>query len=234
MEFKPAYNISQSKKFNSSIEANSESIKGILGQILTKATNQFVNKSNPDLLGNRVYLSIGDQDLVRNQFQQNEGSISSFICRSYFTHSSTPSSDLERLYHSLSRSGSIIIQEINFSEINCFPFNFAIGRFKQLYKDICTVSGFNQSIGTSLSIRLIEAGFEDVKKSYHPPTFLTFRQRKLVSLLFEFVSNGALSHNLIIEEEKIALAAEISNYLKDEKNMISLPGVYQIKSMKMT
>ena len=232
MEFKQVYNNYESKNLNISNEVSEDSIKGILGQILSKATDQLVKRTESTLSEDSIYLSIGNQDLVNHLLPQDEGSIYSFICRSYFTHTSSPCLDLERLFLSLSHSGYIIIQEINFSEINCFPFNFAIGRFKQLYKDFCAVSGFNHNIGVSLCVRLIEAGFVDIEKSYLPPIFLNLYQRKLVNLLFDYVSQGALANNLIIEEEKIALAAEISNYLKDKKNMISLPGVYQIKASK--
>jgi len=117
--------------------------------------------------------------------------------------------------------------------VNCFPFNYAIGRLKQLYADVRCSSGFNHRIETSLIKRSVESGFESIEKSFIPPFFLTLKQRRLIELLFRYAAHHAIAYKLITKEEEIALAAELTNYLSDKKNMISLPGILQFKATKM-
>jgi len=189
-----------------------------------KTENVFVMMPYNRFEDLKVYLNnIADTDLTPDKI----------IFRNYFSNCSTVVDDLKKLKSLLVHSCDIYIQEVDFCQITCFPFNFAMARSLNLFKELNLVENSNSSIGSSLFSLLTQSGFKIVESNYLTPYFLDDHQRNSLAILFDQKLNHVKLNKLIVEPEKIALSAEISSYLSNMHNLVSLPRTIQIKSKNL-
>jgi len=193
----------------------------ISDHVKLKTENVFVMMPFNRFEDLKVYLNhIDDSDLAPDKI----------IFRNYFSSCNTLDDDLKKLKSTLVHSCEIYIQEVDFCQITCFPFNFAMARSIKLFKELNLVQDSNSSIGSSLSSLLTQSGFRVVESNYLSPFFLDEHQRKSLAILFDQKLEHVKLSKLIVGPEKIALSAEIKNYLSNMLNLVSLPRTIQIKS----
>ena len=87
---------------------------------------------------------------------------------------------LTKAFKMLKSNGMLLLEEIDFSNFQCFPYCFAFDRFVELNTELFERKGFDHNIGSKLIFLLKKAGF---KTSGYNKRLLPFSTKKAETLL---------------------------------------------------
>ena len=131
---------------------------------------------------------------------------------------------LRQIINSLKTGGIAMVEDLDFSQLHCFPNSFAFDRFVELYIAMKERYGTDANIGNQLSNLFRQAGFSNIQVQLARPTFLTGESKKIASLTLESIAANLLEEKLTTSTELQALLFEIKAFEAQAQSMISLPG----------
>ena len=153
--------------------------------------------------------------------------------RHFFHQLKDPLSMLQKVFNSLKPGGLAMIEELDFSKIQCFPNSYAFDRFVELYIEVVKRQGADPNIGKRLYPLYQQASFKNCQVQLVRPKFLTGKNKRITSLTLESISTILEKENLASQVELQALLSEIKSFEAQENTMITLPGIYQVSGYRM-
>lgn len=139
---------------------------------------------------------------------------------------------LTQLFKALKSGGFIMLEEMDFSDFQCFPYCFAFDRSWELVSAIHCRRGFDPHIGSKLTFLLQQAGFQNIQVQQIAPSFLKENEKSIASITLESIASDLLELQLISSTELQALLFELKAFEKMEDTLISLPGIFQVTGYK--
>lgn len=188
------------------------------------------NLNNLEIARQRVKGKEGDRLAFHSMHKLSSAELPQFdIVFGQFLLSTHPESHslLIKCKEYLKTGGSLIMQEMNFSQFHCYPTSFAFGQFKELYKSSMKLQGLDPAIGSQMSSLLVALDFVITKAEVIPPIFLAPHHKHLVSVCLESMGQNILNQKLSIPAELHALVCELQNFEQKSNTMIGLPAIYQ-------
>ena len=146
----------------------------------------------------------------------------------FFNRVSNPAYALRQVYNSLTPGGFAMVEDLDFTQFQCFPNCYAFDQFIDFYTTIKKMQGTDANIGKRLGQLFSQAGFEKVQERMVPPKFLKNSNKHIASLTLESIRPLLLKEKLTTPTELMALIFELQEFENQKSTMISLPGVYQV------
>ena len=140
---------------------------------------------------------------------------------------------LTKAFEMLKSGGMILMEELDLSGFQCFPYCFAFDRFVELYNELSIKKGFDPNIGSKLMFLLQKSGFNNIRVQQTAPSFFGKNEKKIASVTLESIAPELLEEQLISPSELQALLYELKTFENKENTLISLPGVYQVTGFKI-
>lgn len=167
-------------------------------------------------------------------FQQRKVKKFHFIyCRFLFSQSADPLADIQYLYQLLKPGGILLLEDMDISQMNCFPNSSAMLKFKTLlkglYKSRSLLGNFDQSIPEKLR----KGQFYNIQHQLMIPHFLNGPTKKIASLTLENQADALQQEGLITLSELQKLQMELLAFENLEQSVISLPCIYQAKAFRL-
>ena len=147
--------------------------------------------------------------------------------RNFFNQLRHPLAMLKQIYNSLTPQGLAMIEDLDFSKLQCFPNSFAFSHFVELFTTVKKQQGVDANIGNKLSSLFQQANFSNIQVQLVSPSFLTGESKKMASLTLESIAPLLLDEILITPTELQALLIELKAFEENPHTMITLPGIYQ-------
>ena len=203
------------------------------------------NGSMTGLDSNSVFIKIAQEKATQLAFQNVCFHLQHFIDWSAdekfdFTHSrfllsqnTDAAALLAKTFQTLKSGGMLLLEEMDLSNFQCFPYCFAFDRFVELYNELSIKKGYDPNIGSKLIFLLQKTGFENIRVQQTAPSFFGKNEKKIASVTLESISAELLEKQLISHSELQALLYELKAFESKENTLISHPGVYQVTGYKI-
>ena len=146
----------------------------------------------------------------------------------FFNRISEPAAIFKQIHNSLSAGGFAMVEDLDFTQFQCFPNCYAFDRFIDLYTEIKKNQGTDANIGNRIGQLFKQAGFQKIQARMIPPKFLKGTTKHIASLTLESITPLLLEENLTTPTELMALIFELQDFEKQKNTMITLPGIYQV------
>jgi SAM-dependent methyltransferase len=147
--------------------------------------------------------------------------------RFLLTHLPDPSAALAKMHRALRPGGLLVIEDVDFDGHFSHPECDAFRHYVRLYSDVARRRGADANIGRRLPELLSDAGFERVQMSIAQPAG-THGEVKLISpLTMEFIAESILAEGLADRREIDRIIAELYEFARDPRTLMSLPRIVQ-------
>jgi len=193
---------------------------------------------------NPVNIKIAEEKAVQNELSQidyrhqnssewSEEQVFDFVYSSLlFNQSINLSNILKQVHNSLKPGGMVMVEDLDFSQFNCFPSCYAFDRFMELNSIIEKRQVTDNNIGKQLLSVFQNAGFKNIQIQQTRPCFLADKNKRIASLTLEYIAPIIIDKKLSTPAEVQALIFELKNFEEEENSMISMPGIYQVIGYK--
>ncbi|MCG8329756.1 MAG: hypothetical protein MI974_18820 [Chitinophagales bacterium] len=145
----------------------------------------------------------------------------------FFGEFGKPITLFTQIYNSLKPGGFAIIEELDYSQFQCFPQNMAFERFVELLCKCKNQQATNVNTGKHTYTLFQQAGFQKCQAQLHKPIFLTGKDKSIAALALESIASQVLQQHLATPTELHRLLSELRAFEKQKNTSITLPGVYQ-------
>ena len=146
----------------------------------------------------------------------------------FFNRVSNPLAVFKQVFDSLSSGGFAMVEDLDFTQFQCFPSCYAFDQFVDFYTTIKKLQGTDANIGSRLGKLFTQVGFQKVQARMIRPSFLKSSNKHIASLTLESISPLLLKENLTTTTELMALIFELRHFENQKHTMITMPGVYQV------
>lgn len=143
-----------------------------------------------------------------------------------------PNKVLEMIFKYLVPGGIFIIEEMDFTNHYCFPNCYAFDRYFELIIELKKRKLQDAQIGSKVASIMKNIGFQNIQAQVVSPSFLKSKNKTIVSLSLENISESLLKEKLISPSELQALLFEIKDFESRSDTLITLPSIYQIWGYK--
>ncbi len=165
-------------------------------------------------------------DIERNL--PNHGTFDLVYCRFFLSHQKHPDQILERLRPLLKKGGVMAIEDVDFDGHFCFPDNWAINRYVELYMQSARSKGANPLIGALLPDMVEKAGYSDVHMKIALPAYRHGQGKRMALLTMQAIAQSAISLGLCNEDEANKVIRELEEFTEAHGSIMSLPRIFQI------
>jgi 2-polyprenyl-3-methyl-5-hydroxy-6-metoxy-1,4-benzoquinol methylase len=140
---------------------------------------------------------------------------------------------IARLCQALRPSGTLLLEDIDFSGCFCYPANAAYSRYCELYVQVIARRGGDANVGAKLYGLCLDAGLEDVHAALVQPTHCVCVPEKALSLSTMInIADSVLAEGLASEEEVRATIAELTAFTEDPRTTVACPRIFQVRARK--
>ena len=139
---------------------------------------------------------------------------------------------LQKIYQSLKKGASLIIEGMNLAGYAAYPYNHAFGRSVEILNQLYMTHASDQNVKDQLLAMFQHHGFREIKIDFIPPAFIDGTYKMIISLTLEAAMEEIIHLKLSSTTELNALLLELRLFEKQEDTLISTPGVYQILAKK--
>ena len=137
---------------------------------------------------------------------------------------------IARLRDALRPSGTLLLEDIDFSGAFCYPANPAYARYCELYVQVIERRGGDANVGAKLYGLCLDAGFEDVQAGVVQPTHCACTPEKTLSLSTMInIADAVLAEGLASEEEVRETIAELTAFTEDPRTTVACPRIFQVR-----
>jgi 2-polyprenyl-3-methyl-5-hydroxy-6-metoxy-1,4-benzoquinol methylase len=140
---------------------------------------------------------------------------------------------IARLRDSLRPSGTLMLEDIDFSGCFCYPANPAYSRYCELYEQVIERRGGDANVGAKLYQLCLDAGLEDVYAGMVQPTHCGSPPEKALSLSTMInIADAVLAEGLASRGEVRDTIARLTTFTEDPRSMIACPRIFQVRGRK--
>ncbi|HEX2219396.1 MAG TPA: methyltransferase domain-containing protein [Gemmatimonadales bacterium] len=140
---------------------------------------------------------------------------------------------IAQLRDALRPSGTLVLEDIDFSGAFCYPANAAYSRYCELYVQVIARRGGDANVGAKLYQLCLDAGLEDVHVGMVQPMHCRCTPEKSLSLSTMInIADAVLAEGLAGEEEVRETIAELRAFTEDPRSTIACPRIFQVRGRK--
>ena len=149
------------------------------------------------------------------------------------SHLAEPAAFIARLRDALRPSGTLVLEDIDFSGCFCHPANRAYARYCELYVEVIARRGGDANVGAKLYGLCLDAGLEDVYAGMVQPTHCGSAAEKALSLSTMInIADAVVAEGLASEEEVRETIAELSAFTEDPRSIVACPRIFQVRGRR--
>lgn len=149
------------------------------------------------------------------------------FARFLLTHLSEPGDLVARMVRAVRAGGRVILEDIDYSGIVCYPPNSAIQRHIELYRELVRRRGGDADIGPRLPSLIGAAGVEGVHVRVVQPCFLEGQGKFIYSITTESIAEALEAERLVDATEVAELIAELNAFAADSTTLLTFPRIVQ-------
>ncbi len=140
---------------------------------------------------------------------------------------------IARLRDALRPSGTLMLEDIDFTGCFCYPANAAYSRYCELYVQVIARRGGDANVGAKLYQLCLDAGLQDVQAGVVQPTHCGSTPEKALSLSTMInIADAVVAEGLAGEEEVRDTIAELTAFTEDPRSTIACPRIFQVRARK--
>jgi SAM-dependent methyltransferase len=147
--------------------------------------------------------------------------------RCLLSHLAARADVLSRMIRAVRRSGTVVIEDVDFSGAYCHPACPAFDRYCDLYRAVATARGGDPLLGRALPSMLVRAGLADVEALAVQPAFVTGDGKTMPHLTLEHLRESIVAASLATSAEIDLLAAELRAFEALPDSLVAMPRVVQ-------
>jgi ubiquinone/menaquinone biosynthesis C-methylase UbiE len=137
---------------------------------------------------------------------------------------------IARLRGALRPSGTLLLEDIDFTGAFCHPANAAYARYCELSVQVVACRGGDANIGAKLYQMCLDAGLHDVHGSMVQPTHCGSAPEKSLSLSTMInIADAVLTEGLAGEDEVRRTIAELTAFTEDPRSTVACPRIFQVR-----
>ncbi len=141
---------------------------------------------------------------------------------------------IARLRDALRPSGTLVLEDIDFSGAFCYPSNAAYSRYCELYIQVIARRGGDATAGAKLHQLCLGAGLEDVHLGLIQPTHCLCTPEKSLSLSTMInIADAVLADGLASEDEVRETIAELTAFTQDPRTTVACPRIFQVRGRRV-
>jgi len=149
------------------------------------------------------------------------------------SHLAERSGFIARLREALRPSGTLMLEDIDFSGAFCYPANAAYSRYCELYVQVIARRGGDANVGGNLYQLCLDASLEDVHGGMVQPTHCGPTPEKGLSLSTMInIADAVLAEGLASGDEVRYTIAELTAFTEDPRSTIACPRIFQVRGHK--
>lgn len=149
------------------------------------------------------------------------------------SHLAERSAFIARLREALRPSGTLLLEDIDFTGAFCYPANAAYSRYCELYVQVIARRGGDANVGAKLYHLCLDAGLEDVDAGVVQPTHCGSTPPKGLNLSTMInIADAVLAEGLASEDEVRDTIAELTAFTEDPRTTIGCPRIFQVRGRK--
>jgi ubiquinone/menaquinone biosynthesis C-methylase UbiE len=138
-----------------------------------------------------------------------------------------------RLCEALRPSGTLMLEDIDFTGAFCYPANAAFSRYCELYVQVIARRGGDANVGAKLYELCLDAGLEDVQAGLIQPTHSGCGPEKGLSLSTMInIADAVVAEGLAGEDEVRETIAELTAFTEDPRSTVACPRIFQVRGRK--
>ena len=140
---------------------------------------------------------------------------------------------IARLRDALRPSGTLVLEDIDFTGCFCYPANAAYSRYCELYAQVIARRGGDANVGAKLHQLCLDAGLDDVHVGVVQPTHCRCTPEKSLSLSTMInIADAVLAEGLAGEAEVRETIAELTAFTEDPRTTVACPRIFQVRGRK--
>lgn len=148
--------------------------------------------------------------------------------RYLLTHLADPASALKRMARAARPGGTIAVEDIDFAGQFSYPRCPAFERYGELYQQVVRKRGADPCIGPRLLGLMQDAGLDDVHMEVVLPAFHEGEGKRVAPMTLEDIRASVVQAGLADDAEIDRLVAEMEDFAKDMRTILSLPRIFQV------
>jgi ubiquinone/menaquinone biosynthesis C-methylase UbiE len=161
-----------------------------------------------------------------------ESSYDLVYSRFLLTHLPEPQRAVERLVQATRAGGLVAVEDIEFAGHFCHPACPAFDRYVSLYQQAVLRKGGDPNIGPRLVGLLMDAGLKQVTLSVVQPAFRKGPGKRMAQVTLEHIREAVVEAGLSSPGEVDAVVADLDQFAKNPRTIISLPRIFQVWGRK--
>ena len=140
---------------------------------------------------------------------------------------------VSRMGEALRTSGTLILEDIDFSGAFCYPPNDGFARYCELYVRVIGRRGGDANVGARLYQLCLGAGLRDLEVRVVQPTHAGTGPEKGLNLSTLInIADAVIAEGLASEAEVKAAIASLTAFTEDPGTIVACPRVFQVRGRK--
>ncbi len=209
------------------------SLVGPTGQITAVDIDQQYVLATTEIASQQEINNISTYEKSAFDKLQKESYYDFAYSRFLFSASPEPMIAVNYLYRRLQPKGILILEDIDLTKLDCFPYSYAFDRFKELLIELTKKTTSEMSLYKMIQESMDQTPFNNTQIQFLSPTFLKGKAKKLTSLTLESAMEAMQKKKIAPTSELHALLTELKIYEDLPNTMISIPGIFQVWTYKM-
>jgi SAM-dependent methyltransferase len=150
------------------------------------------------------------------------------FARFLLSHLPKPERGVERLVQATHGRGVVVVEDIEFAGHFCFPACPAFDRYVTLYQQVVRRKAADPDIGPRLVGLLLDAGLEPVCLQVVQPVYRHGPGKQIAPVTMEHVRESVVAAGLASNEEITSVVAQLQEFARDPRTILSLPRIFQV------
>ena len=148
--------------------------------------------------------------------------------RFVLSHLPEPAEVIGQMVRVVHPGGMIVIEDVDFAGHFCYPPNAAFARYVALYQTAVRLRGADPDLGPRLPGILDDAGVESVHLDVILPAFREGEGKRMAWATMEGIQGAVVAAGLASTAEMNAILAELDEFERDRRTIISMPRIFQV------
>ncbi len=150
-----------------------------------------------------------------------------FIYTRYLlSHVKNPDEVLDRLLKKLQPNGVLYVEDVDYTGHFSYPFSSAFNRYVVLYQELALILGANPLIGKQLFNMLYDRKLINIQMNSTNNGFSTGVGKEIALITLKKIFPALIQHNIISERDLNIIVADLENFTKNERTIISFPRIF--------
>lgn len=165
---------------------------------------------------------------VRAEDLDEDSSFDFVFSRFLLSHVADPKNVLARMVRAAKPGGTIVVEDVEFSGLVCYPPCPAFDFYVEQYKQVGQRNGGDPMIGPRLLGLLRAAGLSNVQLNVVVPTFTEGEEKTMAPLTLEHIREALVEAGLATNAQIDRMVAELNDFVSDPHTIQSIPRIFQV------